>query len=404
MLQPAPNVDAGKPAQQLSNALGRRHADTGAFRAECDAITESEWHQLMTKFEDANIYQSWAYGSVRWGERNLSHLVLKQGGAVVGIAQLRIMRPTILSAGIAYLRWGPVCHSTQRALDVKVARAMASALRSEYVVKRKLFLQVLPNAFLGTRRWEVLRAAFGQFTCPFTLGREKYRTFLLDLAPNLEDLRKKLDRKWRNHLNAAERNPLRIVSGESSAEFPVFIKLYEQMRQKKRFETHFRVEEFGRINERIPGGRKMRIFLCIHEDQPVAGVVCSAMGNSAIYLLGASTDAARKLQASYALQWAVIQWLKQRGIRYYDLGGIDPAENAGVYAFKRGLSGEDVSHMYPVAACENFLSKIFAKSVSLASRVGQARGGQVQDSGSRTDPPPIVATLSHMEQAAPKHI
>src|SRR5688500_9391610 len=113
---------------------------------EVDSFTSEQWSELLDDFEDANIYQTVAYGSVRWGETNLSRLVLRYSGKVVGLAQLRIIKPTPLRMGIAYLRWGPLCHLKGSELDLANMRAMADALFSEYVVKRRLFLRVLPNA------------------------------------------------------------------------------------------------------------------------------------------------------------------------------------------------------------------------------------------------------------------
>ncbi len=47
-------------------------------------------------------------------------------------------------------------------------------------------------------------------------------------------------------------------------------------------------------------------------------------------------------KASYLLQWRVIQAAHERGFQWYDLGGIDPEDNPGVYHFKQGLGGRDV--------------------------------------------------------------
>ena len=72
---------------------------------------------MLDQFEDANVYQTWSYGGIRWGKKNLSHLVLKRNDEVVGIAQIRIVRPTKLKFGMAYLRWGPLCHRRGRELE-----------------------------------------------------------------------------------------------------------------------------------------------------------------------------------------------------------------------------------------------------------------------------------------------
>ena len=34
-------------------------------------------------------------------------------------------------------------------------------------------------------------------------------------------------------------------------------------------------------------------------------------------------------KGAYLLQWTMIQWLKENGITWYDLGGIDPEGNRG---------------------------------------------------------------------------
>lgn len=342
--------------------------DQSRYTTEVDNVTELEWFELGRHFEDASIYQTWAYGSVRWGEKNLSHIVLKDGDDPVGIAQLRIVRPTSIRVGVAYLRWGPLCHSRARGLHADAVRAMADALRKEYTDRRGLCLEIVPNAFAESRRAEIFQCAFEQYERKSLVGTEKYRTFLLDLSAPLDDVRKTLHRRWRQYLNAAERNELRVSEGDDLERYDAFCRLYAQMWRRKRFRTGVHVEEFARIQDRLPQFERMKIFLCEHKGSPVAALVCSAMGDTGIYLLGASIDADMRLKASYLLHWNVIKWLKISGIRYYDLGGIDPMENPGGYQFKRGLSGVDVSHISPLVACDNRLSMAFAKAGQVFSR------------------------------------
>lgn len=338
------------------------------YRTEVDNVTEQEWSELGGHFEDASLYQTWAYGSIRWGEKNLSHIVLKDGDDPVAIAQLRIVRPKGIKAGVAYLRWGPLCHSRTRGLDADVVRAMADALREEYTDRRGLCLEIVPHAFAESRRADVFQGAFEQYQRKSVVGTEKYRTFLLDLSPPLDDVRRTLHRRWRGYLNAAERNELRVSEGDDLERYGAFCRLYAQMWRRKRFWTGVHVEEFARIQERLPQFERMKIFLCEHKGSPVAALVCSAMGDTGIYLLGASIDADMRLKASYLLHWNVIKWLKNSGIRYYDLGGIDPIKNPGGHQFKRGLSGVDVSHISPLVACDNGLSMAFAKAGQVFSR------------------------------------
>ena len=336
------------------------------LKVEVDAVAAPEWSRLLGQFEDANLYQTWNYGAVRWGKQNLSHLVLRQNGAVAAMAQLRIIRPRFLKAGVAYLRWGPLCHLRGRELDLPTVSRVAAALHDEYVRKRRLFLRILPNAFAGSGRGVVFEQAFSPDYRPGPAQGGADRTFLLDLSPSIEDLRKKLDQKWRNQLNRAEKNNLTLLQGDGPAEYQVFSGLYEQMWSRKKFDTTVDVREFATLCRDLPEGLKFKILICRHQDTPVASIVCSALGDTGIYLLGATHDEGLNTKGAYLLQWAMIKWLKENGFRYYDLGGIDPVANPGVYHFKRGFSGQDVTRLAPFEACEAFLSTACMKAADIA--------------------------------------
>jgi lipid II:glycine glycyltransferase (peptidoglycan interpeptide bridge formation enzyme) len=327
-----------------------------AWQVEVDRATPTEWSGMLELFDDANIYQTFAYGEVRWGGKNLSHLVLKDDGEVLGIAQLRIVRPTPLKFGMAYLRWGPLCERHGKPLNSEVFATMARALEEEYVDKRRLLLRVVPNAFAQSPRAGAVQTAFSMFTQEALTAENTYRTFVLDLSPSLDELRKGLDAKWRNKLSGAEKNNLKLVAGNGSEEYETFCQLYCQMRKRKTFETTVDIEEFRQVQESLAGSHRMQILICEDQGIPVAGIVVSAIGDSAIYLLGATSNAGLHTKGAYLLQWTMIRWLKEKGIRWYDLGGIDPEGNPGVFSFKKGLSGLDVCQINPLVASDSAVS------------------------------------------------
>jgi len=311
---------------------------------------------MLDLFDDANIYQTAAYGEVRWGKGSLSRLALRRNGEVVAIAQLRIIRPTPMKFGMAFLRWGPLWERCGGPADPEIPRRMARAIEDEYSRNRKLFVHVLPNAFAGSPRAEVFQSVFSDFSMEAPKPTDAYRTFLVDLKPSIEELRRSLDAKWRNKLKQSERNHLTVVSGNGSEEFRAFREIYVQMRERKTFESTVSVDEMSRIQQALPEPQRMHVLTCQDKGVPVAGIVVSAMGNSAIYLLGATSDAGLNSKGAYFLQWTMMSWLKERGIETYDLGGIDPEENPGVYYFKRGLSGLDIRQINPFAASKSAVS------------------------------------------------
>ena len=344
------------------------------WQVEVDRATPAEWSQMLDLFDDANIYQTWSYGAVRWGRKNLSHLVLKRNAEVLGMAQLRIVRPTNLKFGMAYLRWGPLCHRRGSELEPEVLLRMADALHQEYVCKRRLLLQILPNAFVGSLRAEMFQSAFSNFAQEPSTSANAYRTFVLDLAPSLEELRANLDKKWRNQLTRSEKNGLKVIARSGTDEYRTFSRMYKQMRSRKIFESTVNIDEFEEIQKDLPEVHRMRILICEQAGKPVAGVVSSAMGDSAIYLLGATSDDGLNAKGSYLLQWTLVQWLKENGVKWYDLGGIHPERNPGVYHFKRGFSGADVSQLTPLVACNSVLSSAVVRASLALNRRARSLG------------------------------
>ena len=333
-----------------------------------DRETSESWGNLLPQFSDATIYQTWAYGAVRWGSKNLSHLVLRRGGQVISAAQLRIARLPLLPAGIAYLRWGPLIQRRGTVLDPFIAREALAALRQEYCLRRGLTLQIIPQAFPSSESGQLFQEALSMEGFQVEPASSGYRTVLVELTPGLDAMRKRLDQKWRNQLNRSEKNGIDLEVSDSMDAYREFVQLYEGMMQRKQFESSVNVDEFERIQAQLPVGLRMVTFLARKDGEPIGALVCSLLGDTAIYLLGATNEKARELKASYFLQWQAMLWLKQRGATVYDLGGIDPEANPGGYHFKSGFGGNDVTQLPTYAASGGAMSRWMLRGVSWARR------------------------------------
>ena len=79
------------------------------YHVEIDQIDKNRWSELLMHFDDATIYQTWSIvGATRIGEKNLSHLILKKDGEIVGICQVTIKKLRSLKTGIANIHRGPL--------------------------------------------------------------------------------------------------------------------------------------------------------------------------------------------------------------------------------------------------------------------------------------------------------
>lgn len=333
------------------------------FGVEVDGQIAASWDAVIGRFADASVYQTWAYAAVRWGGGNLSHLILRRDGAIQAAIQIRLLKTPVLPLGVAYARCGPLCHPKDGNVDSLVLEKMLEAMRAEYCARRGLMLQIIPNAFAGTDRGQHMQAALERAGFRPEASLPSYRTIVVDLAPAAELLRKRLDQKWRNQLNGSERNGLELEVTSSAAAYREFERLYQEMWDRKKFETSVDVGEFGRIQEQLPPDHKMTVFIARKDSQAVGALVCSLLGDTAIYVLGATNERARDLKASYFLHWQAMLWLKARGARWYDLGGIDPKTNPGGHHFKSGFGGSDVTQVAPVSASGGLVGKALFRGV-----------------------------------------
>ena len=309
------------------------------YIVEIDGANDARWTEVIAQFDDAVLYQTQAFGAARRGTANLSHLVLKRGTEILACCQVSLHRAPWVNAGIADVTWGPLWRRKGGQPDPDVLLQLIRELKLEYGIKRRCLLRIWPAA-TGENKEVMTRILDGE-----GFGRQSsgtpYRTLLVDISPPLEALRSNLLQKWRNCLNKAERNGLNVIEGTSDELYGMFLTLADEMLDRKGFTSGVDYREYRRIQQNLPVPHKMDIMVCTVQGEPVCASIYSAMGDTGIYLLGATGRKALGLNGAYLLQWRMIERLKERGARYYDLGGIDPEHNPGVYKFKLGVAGRD---------------------------------------------------------------
>jgi lipid II:glycine glycyltransferase (peptidoglycan interpeptide bridge formation enzyme) len=79
------------------------------------------------------------------------------------------------------------------------------------------------------------------------------------------------------------------------------------------------------------------LFRCLDADKRLLAVRAAGLfADGAWDLLAANGATARKVYASHALLWALFEACRQAGAVVYDLSGVDPVANKGVFDFKQG--------------------------------------------------------------------
>lgn len=329
-----------------------------SYSVEVDNISQNEWSQLLLKFEDATIFQTWEYGSAHWGDKKISHLILKKEGQVVAATQLWVVKIPIIGSGFAHISWGPMWRLRGQSLEPETVRHMLRSLKEEYVNRRRLLLRIRAYSVDSTIEGEIVRSNLEAEGFQFQTKESRYHTYRLSLGSELQEIRRKFLPRWRRNLKKAENLDLTVISGDNDEMFQSFSILYHDMLSRKGFKEYVAdMSKYANIQKSLPEKLKMKIFLCYYQGEVVAGETVPLLGDTGMYLLSATSTKSIELNlyAAYLVQWKIIEWLKQNGFQYYDLRGGVEGDMPGVKFFKSGLSGDEIFYL---GSYENHNSKI----------------------------------------------
>jgi lipid II:glycine glycyltransferase (peptidoglycan interpeptide bridge formation enzyme) len=313
-----------------------RSLDAG-YSFEADTLNEQGWNEALQQFDDANIFQTWAYAEIHSARGNISHVVVRKHGEIVALAIARVTSLPLIG-GVAYVLWGPVWRRSGSSPDPQVFRQALRALRNHFSGRRGLTVRLAPMLFEGVH--SDLSAVLADEGFSAVASAKRSRTLLMDLSKPTEALHNGMAAHWKRELKVAEKKQL-DVADVSAGGFDEFIEMYKEMVSRKGFSEPNDIYKFKKVQSQLPDGMKMKVLLCKSGSEVCSGVIASAIGKNAIYLFGATSTAGMKSRGSYLLQWRLIQQLQGAGVESYDLNGIDPVKNPGTFKFKHDLAGAD---------------------------------------------------------------
>lgn len=302
-------------------------------------VDSATWTNLTSCFADDNYRHSWEFGlasAFRVGARSEHVAIECPGHGVVALADVRIRKVPYFGGGIAYINGGPLIWR-DGLCQQEAVNAVVDSLVREYVHQRQLTLRVAPplrgEAVDGPLEIALSSRAFVKLD-----GRA---TIVVDISCAETEIRKRFHQKWRNCLNKSERSGLTVRAGQSFGFFKEFTPLFNDFLREKNFTVDLDAGFYERVQEEATEKDRFYVSLADYQGQVVAGHVASMLGDTCVYLLGAANRKGRDLNAAYFLQWQVIRASKAAGCRWYDLGGIDPVHNPGVYDFKKRMGGQE---------------------------------------------------------------
>lgn len=299
-----------------------------------NCIANDEWDPILQLFRDASILQTSAYAAARWPGADLNYLVVKRNDVVVAAAQIVVRSIPVLGGGLAYVHFGPVWRPRGSNSNTKNLEDAVNCLLHEYVDKRGMLLRIKPTLLPGDGD-EVAEILIAN-----GLSRQLDASpdrFFVDLKYSPDEHQKGLSSRWRYNLRRAQKHQLEVTHSDGSEGLKAFLTLYREMLSRKSFDDNSAIVDLPEFYASLATNLRPQILLCYYDGEAVAGAIISAIGDSALYLFGATSDSALQLNAGYQLQWSTVSWLREKGCRWYDLGGDSGSQ--GLRQFKAGMVG-----------------------------------------------------------------
>jgi lipid II:glycine glycyltransferase (peptidoglycan interpeptide bridge formation enzyme) len=288
--------------------------------------TPQNYQKLLKKCSKSTLLQSYPYAyAIRQTQQLQARLaIIKKNDKDIGFFNIHEAKTFFGMLHVLTIDRGPCWFKGQDTPENM--RGFAAAL-NKYAPKR-----------IGRMRRFMPETAT-TIDMPHWVYRSKaahYQTLWLDISTSLETIRKGFKRKWRNHLNAAEKKNLSIDSEITEDTLAWFLKGYLQDRMEKHYAgagLRFSAHLFSKSHEQ----NDLVLLKAVQQKKTIAAVALIKHGQCATYQIGWTTTAGRAVSAHHFLLWEAIKLLKDSGITYIDLGGINPISATGVTEFKRNM-------------------------------------------------------------------
>jgi len=316
-------------------------------------IDFDEWESLWPSCENQNILQSWFYGEAKKKSDNLQvfYFVAEDSFKPVSMAQVLVKKLPI-KGGIARINRAPLKLDHSGPSHDQIILDTIELIITECNRRWWLMLQIAPEI----ENDEIVENRLKEFGLK-KISSPSWASAVMDLNDDEDILLSSLKGKWRNCLrkgwklgveaNRYELNDQQVIAG--------LVATYKKLQQKNDF-IGLSPEMIKNMASKKHEYWKFNIFYALSKNgEGNQGLLVSVHhGNTAIYLIGSSTDEGRNNQCNYVLLWEAIRYAKLCGCQNYDIGGLDQTTPKGIAHFKKGLnaipyklSGEWRGFFYP---------------------------------------------------------
>jgi len=298
--------------------------------------TSFEWNKTISQFNDVNVYQTseWADHKSASGWSVVRLVCSDDGVREVAAAQC-LYRRGPLKTVIIWVPGGPMgdlSKVTPRFVEILKRHLIVSFI----YVRLSVMRGVNPDTStqLTSHHWH---------KSSLTVGANSSLVHNLDVEQSARLTR--CTSNWKRNLKRSSKNttPPYVWVNPDAASLSL---AYSQMNNFKKIDGVSLTRPISELQSviKIFGGNLILVRSDDAEGNLLAirGVIC--FHKTAWDFIAVTTPLGRKSYASHAVFWMLAEECFERGMKQYDLGGIDPLNNRGVYDFKKGTGSVQVDY------------------------------------------------------------
>lgn len=317
------------------------------FRAATDADRDA-WQAFLGSWPSGDFLHDWTWASVAaFDAQPQQRFVLDEAGEIVAIvaAQVRRLRG---SRTFWYVAHGPVLdYGDSRAANR--LRRIVAGLRGVGRPDRAVAIKIEPRIEAGSADLAALPV---DELRPVSGTLQVGQTRLVQLSDD-ETLLAAFDKDTRYGVRRAEREGVEIATVTDAADLRAIDGLHELVGETQ-LRAGFPMPQLARYRTAwtsLAGAQRAVIIEARREGRLLASGMLVVEGDRSFYLFSGSHREAPgepKHYASYLLQWEMMRFARERGVRTHDLWGVAPpgagSEHPwhGVGLFKKGFGGREV--------------------------------------------------------------
>ncbi len=297
-------------------------------------LAAREWDGWLSSFEDRHVRQTLAWGRLKSGSWSPVHAALFNGPTPLAAA-LILERHLPLGAGsLLWVNGGPMYRKgLTRGQDLASLQDFLEGLKDHARSRGRAIIRLNLEVAMDLDAQLIVReAGFARPLSPLGSGL----TYRADLTKPLEEIRGGFERNWRNQLNRAEKAGAVVEFGRTPKLLGRYQPLHDALCVRKGLHgQRLSVAELQRMADVL--GKSILFFVVSTSGTDGCGGAIWIHDGRAWFALSAANEHGLRLNLPNAMYWRMLVHLKEMGVGVFDLTGIDPAENPGVYNFKKGL-------------------------------------------------------------------